>query len=336
MTASASASIPLRILVSPQVLARHGERIRACASPAPTLLTVDDVEQRGAGFDAAFVSRDVTGLSTKHETLPETQHFYDALLGSKSLRWMHFHSAGADRPVYLELIRRGVVLTSSAGSNAEVVAQTAVTGLLMLGRRFPEMLDRQRRGEWAPLIERSPLPADIHGQTATIVGWGGIGQAIARILGAIGLKIQVVRSSGTPTESGLPSFSFEDIGSVLAHTDWLILACPLTDRTRQLIDAKAIAKLPAGAHLINVSRGDVVDETALIEALQGARLAGAYLDVFAHEPLAKNSPLWNMPNVIATPHSAGFSAGNAARVVQIFLENLERFACGKAMANVVR
>lgn len=331
-----STTSPLQILVSAHVRDSEGDRIRACASPAPVLLTVDDVEQRGALFDVAFVSRDVTGLSTKHETQPETARFYNAMQESKSLRWVHIHSAGADRPIYLDLMAHGVTLTSSAGTNAEVVAQSAVAGLLMLGRHFPELLAAQRQRTWSPLIDRSPLPADIQGQTATVVGWGGIGQAIARILQAIGMNIQVVRSSATPTENQLPSCAYENIASVLPTTDWLILACPLTDRTRQLIDQDALALLPDHARLINISRGDVLSEPALIDALTHQRLAGAYLDVFAHEPLAADSPLWAIPNVIATPHSAGFSAGNAGRVVQVFLDNLARYSSHAALVNVVR
>lgn len=335
-TATANSANPLRILVSAQLRDKQGERIRACASPAPELLTVDDVEQHGAAFDIAFVSRDVTGLSTKHETQPETARFYNAMRANQHLRWVHIHSAGADRPIFVELLARGVTITSSAGTNAEVVAQSAVTGLLMLGRRFPELLAAQQKRQWAPLIDRQPLPPDIQGQTATVVGWGGIGQAIARILQAIGMKIQVVRSSAKPTDNGLPSHAFEDIAKVLPQTDWLVLACPLSDRTRQLIDQQRLALLPASAHLINVSRGDVVDEPALIAALDSGQLAGAYLDVFAHEPLATDSPLWTMPNVIATPHSAGFAAGNAGRVVQMFLDNLTRYAKNSALVNIVR
>lgn len=335
MSDTPTPALALRILVSDAVRDGMGARIRACIEPAPELVTTQDVLERGALFDVAFVSRDVTGRSTKHEIQPATQQFYDAMLGSRDLRWMHFHSAGADRPVYLELAARGVTITSSAGTNAEVVAQNAVAGVLMLGRRFPQLLAAQQRREWAPLIAQPPLPRDIQGQTATIVGWGGIGQAVARILRAVGMHIQVVRSSQRTTPEGFASVAFEDLGSVLPATDWLILACPLTPRTRQLVNAKALAQLPAHAHLVNVARGDVVEENALIDALKSERLAGAYLDVFAHEPLPADSPLWCMPNVIATPHSAGFAAGNADRVVQMFLDNLGRYASGAPLVNVV-
>lgn len=320
----------LCILVSAAARAQHGAAIAQALDGRPhVLVTPGDGAARAA--EIAFVSRDVTGLSTKHEIFAQTQRFYDAMTAAPGLRWVQVHSAGADRAIYTQLQQKGVMLSTSSGSNAEVVAQTAVAGLLALGRRFPELIAAQRRGEWSPLIHR-PLPPDIHGQTATIVGWGGIGQAIARILQAVGLHIQVVRSSAAPTAQGFASCAYEDIARLLPRSDWLVLACPLTPRTRHLMDAAALRALPEGAGLINVARGDVVDEAALIAALQAGHLAGAYLDVFAHEPLVQDSPLWHMPQVLATPHSAGFSAGNAERVVQIFLANLRRYAQGQLRA----
>lgn len=325
---------PLCILVSEAARAAHGAAIaQALDGRAHALVTPAEDAARAA--EIAFVSRDVTGLSTKHEIFPETQRFYDAMAASPGLRWVQVHSAGMDRAIYTQLQQRGVMLSTSAGSNAEVVAQTAVAGLLALGRRFPELIAAQRRREWSPLIHR-PLPPDIHGQTATIVGWGEIGQAIGRILTAVGLRIQVVRSSDAPTGQGFASCAYEDIARMLPASDWLVLACPLTPRTEQLIDAAALRALPPGAGVINVARGAVLDEAALVAALQGGHLGGAYLDVFAHEPLAPDSALWALPQVLATPHSAGFSAGNAARVVKIFLDNLRRYAQGQAPARLAR
>ena len=122
---------------------------------------------------------------------------------------------------------------------------------------------------------------------------------------------------------------------VLPQADWLILACPLTDTTRGLIDRHALALLPPGAHLINVARGEVVNEPDLIAALQSRQLAGAFLDVFAHEPLPAESPLWDLPNVIVTPHTAGHSDGHFERVAQAFVDNLVRWVAGQPLANRV-
>ncbi|KQM78712.1 D-2-hydroxyacid dehydrogenase [Xylophilus sp. Leaf220] len=322
---------PLRILLSDAARAAHGGAIAAAVPGRPVAFVAPGP---GADAEVAFLSRDVTGLSTKHEVLPATQAFYDALLAAPGLRWTHIHSAGADRPVFDALRARGVRLSTSSGTNAGVVAQTAVAGLLALARRFPQLMAAQRAHRWAPLIG-SGLPRDLAGQTAVVVGWGPIGQRIGTVLQALGLSVVVVRSSARAAGLGLPTVAFEDIGAVLPRCDWLVLVCPLTDRTRGLVGAPALALLPPGAHLLNLARGDVVDEPALVEALQEGRLAGAFLDVFAHEPLPAASPLWDLPTVIATPHSAGFSDGNAARVVRMFLDNLGRWCDGSPLLNPV-
>ena len=323
---------PLRILLSDAARTALGLRLTETLGTAAHILY--SPSEAPADFDIAFVSRDVTGLSTKHAVLPATQHYYDLLTHAPNLAWVQLHSAGADRSVYVNLLARGVTLSSSAGSNANVVAQSALAGLLALARRLPQLMAAQRAHLWAPLI-KTGLPRDLDGQTAVIVGWGGIGQRLGALLRLLGLRVVVVRSSATPAGEGIQTVSYEAIHSVLPQADWLLLACPLTDRTRGLISASALALLPTGAHVVNVARGEVVDEPAMIEALKNGRLAGAYLDVFAHEPLPAQSPLWDIPNVIASPHSAGFSDGNAARVEEIFLDNLERRLQGQPMRNLV-
>ena len=284
--------------------------------------------------DIAFVSRDVTGRPTKHEVLPDTQHFYDLLLQAPRLRWVQIHSAGVDRPVYLELLRRGVQVTTSAGANARVVAQTVLAGVLALARRLPQLQRAQAERRWAPLLGPD-TPRDLEGQTALVVGWGPIGQQVTHLLQSLGLRVSVARMNDTPVGPDIPTASYRDIERLLPQADWVILACPLTEATHHLMDARALALLPPGAHLVNVSRGDVVDEPALIAALHSGRLAGAFLDVFAHEPLVPDSPLWAMPHVIATPHSAGFADSNAARVADVFLANLARWRQGLPLAGAV-
>jgi phosphoglycerate dehydrogenase-like enzyme len=318
---------PLRILLS--------EKARAQIAPAVTEVMAGQphvfvTAAPAADADIAFVSRDVTGLSTKHTVLPDTKLFYDAMLSAPSLRWVHVHSAGADRPVFVELTRRGIAVSTSSGANAAVVAQSALAGLLALARRFPQLMAAQREHQWAPLIG-SGLPRDLGGQTAVIVGWGPIGQQLGAMLALLGLRVVVVRSSDASAGPGIETVAFEDIAKVLPRADWLLLACPLTERTRNIISADALALLPAGAQFLNVSRGECVDEPALVVALKEGRLAGAFLDVFTHEPLAADSPIWDLPNVIATPHSAGFSDGNSARVARMFLDNLAAWKEGRPL-----
>jgi phosphoglycerate dehydrogenase-like enzyme len=293
----------------------------------------DAVASGRRDFDVAFVSRDVTGLSTKHELAPSLKACYKVLEESPNLRWVHIHSAGADRDVYLRLRAKGVQVATSSGANAEVVAQTALAGLLALSRKFPELVHAMHAKKWAPLLG-SQLPPDLSGQTALLVGWGPIAQKVAQFLSVLGLRMKVVRQHSqakslvkTGNDSSQPEMlTFETIDSALPSTDWIILMCPLTETTRGLINARRLNLLPPGAGLVNVSRGEVVVERDLIEALQNGRLGSAYLDVFEHEPLPQTSPLWNLPNVILTPHSAGFSAGNELRVSHMFLDNLASWA----------
>jgi len=315
---------PLRILMTPAAERQAGTGLAdALGGRAHVVVNAGD------DADIAFVSRDVTGLSTKHQVLPHTQQFHDALRNAPSLRWVHAHSSGADRPVYGELRARGLEVTTSSGANAGVVVQTALAGVLMLARCFPQLLAAQHEKTWAPLVG-SGLPRDLAGQTVVIVGWGPIGQGLGALLSALGLRVIPVRSS-----TSADGVRFEDIHTVLPRADWLLLACPLTDRTRGLVDAAALALLPHGARLVNVSRGEVVDEPALIAALRSDALSGAYLDVFAHEPLPADSPLWDMSNVIVTPHTAGHSDGNEARVAALFLDNLKRWNEGLPLLNRV-
>ncbi|MEN9900685.1 MAG: (S)-sulfolactate dehydrogenase [Pseudomonadota bacterium] len=293
----------------------------------------DAVASGRRDFDVAFVSRDVTGLSTKHELAPSLKACYKVLEESPNLRWVHIHSAGADRDVYVRLRAKGVQVATSSGANAEVVAQTALAGLLALSRKFPELVHAMHAKNWAPLLG-SQLPPDLSGQTALLVGWGPIAQKVAQFLSVLGLRMKVVRQHAqakslvkTGNDSSQPEMlTFEAIDSALPSTDWIVLMCPLTETTRGLINARRLNLLPPGAGLVNVSRGEVVVERDLIEALQNGRLGSAYLDVFEHEPLPQTSPLWNLPNVILTPHSAGFSAGNELRVSHMFLDNLASWA----------
>lgn len=324
----------LRILVSEPAASQWGGRIAQVLEGVPHVLVSP---QAGVAPDAdiAFVSRDVTGRSTKHEVLPDTQRFYDALLQSPRLRWVQLHAAGADRPVFIELRRRGVQVTTASGANAHVVAQSALAGILALTRRLPLLLRAQAERRWSPLLGPELTPRDLQGQRALVVGWGPIGQHLARFLQCLGVQVMVARWGDAPAGPDLPTVSYGQIHRLLPQADWLVLACPLSDATENLIDDHALSLLPARACVVNVSRGEVIDQSALVAALQAGRLAGAFLDVFAHEPLPVDSPVWSLPQVIATPHSAGFADSNAARVADMFLDNLARWRDGQPLLRLV-
>lgn len=325
---------PRRLLLSARLRHELGEAVAAAAAGCELeVLTLEQVvDDEACTVHAAFISRDVTALSTKHEVQEPLAGCYRVLRRSPELAWVHSHSAGTDRPIYVELTARGVAVTTSAGANAEIVAQTALGGVLALARRFPQLLAAQSRREWAPLVA-GPPPPDLAGQTLVLVGWGAIAQRLQRWLAMLGLTVIVARHGPAPAGPGIETVRYGDLAAVLPRAQWLLLACPLSDATRQLVDAATLARLPAGAMFVNVARGEVVDEAALIDALRAGRLGGAFIDVFEHEPLAPESPLWALPNTIVTPHAAGHSAGNAARAAAIFIDNLGRWLRAEALRN---
>lgn len=278
-------------------------------------------------LDLAFFSNDIFPIHSRQ--------FFSTVRKAPALQWLHVFNAGVDHPIYTEMLERGVRLTTSAGSTAAPIAQTAITGLLMLARQFPRWLAAQRERRWDPM--RVPdFPPDLVGQTAVVLGLGSIGSEIARLARALGLKVIGIRRS--PQQPGDPVdelHTADKLPQLLPHCDWLIITCPLTTETRGLIDAAMLARLPRGAHIINIARGEIIDETALIAALREGRLSGAYLDVFEKEPLLAESPLWDLPNVLVTPHNSAAATGNDERVYQMFIGNLECWHHGKPLRNAV-
>lgn len=313
----------LNILVSGKARDHIGNALPATLGGRPCrLVTMESASAEALrDIDVALISRDITGLSTKHVVSDGLERFYQILRSAPRLKWVHTHSAGLDRPIFGELAAQGVNVTASSGANAEIVAHTALAGMLALARRLPYFMRAQARHEWSSLIAAG-LPRDLTGQTAVIVGWGPIGRYLAELVKVIGLDVIVARHSGLPVPEAKACVSYQDLDRVLPQADWLILACPLTDSTSRLVDGNSLSLMPSGASLVNVARGEVVVEQDLIAALRSGALSSAFLDVFEHEPLGGESPLWDMENVIVTPHSAGHSAGNYDRVIRIFLEKL--------------
>ncbi|CAN5198468.1 D-2-hydroxyacid dehydrogenase [soil metagenome] len=323
LPASAPDAPEWRLLLSSQARDRIAADIHGAVSGQRLRIVTFEqaIDDPGCDADLAFITRDVTGRSTKHEVSDSLQACYSVLRRASALRWVHTHSAGLDRPIFGELAARGVEVTSSSGANAQNVAHSAVGGLLALARRFPKLFAAQREHRWSSLID-ADQPRDLPGQTAVIVGWGPIGRSIAALLQVIGLTVRVVRRNSEPAGDAIATFDFDHFAQAIDAADWVVLACPLTEITRGLLDAETLDRLPRGACIVNVSRGEVIDEAALIERLRSGQLGGAFLDVFSHEPLDAASPLWDMPGVIVSPHSAGHGTGNAARVEQIFIQRL--------------
>jgi phosphoglycerate dehydrogenase-like enzyme len=258
-----------------------------------------------------------------------TRRILGAALRAPRLRWLHLGHSGADDPVFQTLMQRGVTVTNSAGANAEPIAQSAIAGLLVLNRGVLGWVDAQRRGAWeadADDLPASQLPRELRGQTMLIFGLGSIGRHLARFAGAFGIRVVGVRRTPATAEDGVDAWVPPDrLDDVLPETDILALTAPLTEETRGAFDARRLGLLPAGALVINVARGELVDEEALTQRLASGRLGGAYLDVFVTEPLPAESPLWRLPNVLISPHDSARSAGTQDRVDAIFLEELDRW-----------
>jgi len=329
----------LHLLVSADALSRYRERFARVASTASRPAEINwvlpsDTAAAHALIDMAFISRDVTGNSSKTNILPDLANYYVALRRAIRLQWVHNHASGTDRPVFAELHERGVRITNSSGINANPVAHTAVGALIALGRKFPAVWQAQQDIRWAPMMSHLDLH-DLAGQTALVIGMGPIGQKIARILSAMDMHVVGVTHDTTKHKTSLgfnQVLDFESMLQAIPHTQYVVLACPLTTQTQGLIDAAFLSQLPQGSFLINVARGQVVIQKDLIEALH-SHLGGAFLDVFATEPLETDSPLWRMPNVMISPHTAGHFTGHAEKVAQLFVHNLNNYLSGRPLLN---
>ncbi len=256
---------------------------------------------------------------------------FDRMLEAATrLRWLHTMSAGVDGFELEPLRERGILFTNSAGVHGVPIAEWVMYALLAIVKRGPQQLQAQHEHRWAHGVHSDELT----GKTLTILGAGGIGGEIARRASAFDMHIWGINRSGRPVAN------FERVASdawreLLPETDFLVIATPLTSATRHLIGEHELGLLRRDAWLINIARGAIVDEAALVAALREERLGGAALDAFEQEPLPASSPLWSLPDVILSPHNSGSSPHTNRRVVELFVENLRRFVRGDELLNVV-
>lgn len=327
----------LNLLLSVEAEEVFGSRIQEILQGRNYKISNLDVRPQVDGLydiDFAFLSRDVTGNSGKQVLSHTLERFYEIIRNSPKLSWIQMAAAGADRPIYKEMSQRGVVITSGSGSNAGPVAQMAVAGILSLARRLPFLMENQRQKKWVPLLGPN-APQDLYTQTVLIIGWGPIGQEIGRLCKSLGMRVIGVRRQVGSDECADEIISYQELGNNLPNADWVVVACPLNDLTRGLINKKTLSLLPNGAHIINVSRGEVIVEEDLVAALESKKISGAYLDVVIKEPLDESSPLWSLPNVILTPHTAGHTKGHYEKVGKIFLDNLSRWVTNRDLRNLL-
>ncbi len=258
-----------------------------------------------------------------------------AVAVNPSLRWVQATAAGAGEQVRaaglsaVELER--VVVTSASGVHAVPLAEFCLFGLLAFSRELPRMLVDQREHSW----EHRPV-SELHGRTLLVLGLGSIGREVARLARAFGMRVVGVNRDGRGASGDVERVvTPAQLSDVLGSADAVVVTLPLTDETRGMLDAGAVAAMKRGAIIVNVGRGGVVDEDALIAALEDGRLTGAALDVFAAEPLPADSPLWRLPNVIVSPHTAALSVRENERIVELFIANLRRYLAGRDLVNRV-
>lgn len=262
------------------------------------------------------------------------------LLAAKQLRWVHSAAAGVGTALYPEMVDSDVLFTNSAGIHAQPIAEYVVAGILHFLRGFDFALDQQRRVEWnkVPFVRLDSVLREMDTVNALIVGVGGLGSATAQRLSALGANCTGVRRRvglGPP-----PGFErvigLDAIERELPTHDVVVLAAPLTGDTNGLLTAERLDLLPPSAIIVNVARGALLDEDALAERIAAGRLRGAVLDVFREEPLAATSPLWQLRQVLLTPHVSPVSPGRFwPRQLDLFLDNWRRYLKGEPLRNLV-
>jgi phosphoglycerate dehydrogenase-like enzyme len=259
---------------------------------------------------------------------PAVRPYMVALLKSPHLRWVQSGAAGFDQPIFGQLVQKGVTLTTSHGQ-ALGMAEYVLWGVLDHFQRGRERRAAQGRHAWERLRFR-----EINGSHWLVIGYGSIGQGVAERARAFGARITGVRRNPAPHPAADAIAPLEDVPRLLPEADVVVLSIPLTPESRHLVDADFLGGMKDGSVLVNVGRGGLVDEAALLAALDAGRPEHAVLDVFETEPLPADSRFWDHPRVTLTPHASGITDGQHVRNDALFVENLGRFARGEPLLNV--
>jgi phosphoglycerate dehydrogenase-like enzyme len=319
--------VPAAIGLSPILSARykpeHLARI-ADAAPGSRLVTVS-LEGLADG-DLSDVEVLLRG------PLPQT--IFDRLLSRcPRLMWVHSATAGVERVLTPLALERGVAITNARGVFSDPIAEYVLMMILSISRRLPQLLELQRERTWQPLEGREM--ADV---TVGIVGLGSIGRRVAELALTFGSRVIATRrQSGAPAglAGRLEVLPPEQLAELMSQSDFIVLALPLTSGTEGMFDAGLLSHAKRGSWLINVARGQLIDDRALLRAVREGPLGGAVLDAFRDEPLPADSPLYSAPRVIVTPHTSWSSGRVLDRSIWLFCENLERFRLGQPLLNLV-
>ena len=323
-------------------IALHDDQLQSLKEAAPQL-EIEHQPVRQAEDILPEVWQETEILYTWNVLPPKDQ--------APRLRWVQFQSAGVDKLLTHPLFENEeLIATSMSGANAPQVAEHALSLMLALAHRLPGMFSHQMRSDWPTDREKRFSPSELRNSTVGIVGYGSLGRAVAQLLRAFNTNILASKANAMQTadtgyrapgigdpEGDLPLriYPGEALRSMFKECDFVVVTVPLTKKTRGLIGAEQIAALKPEAFIVDVSRGGVLDHQALIEALQKNALAGAALDVFPQEPLPADSLLWEMPNVIISPHVAGISDHYTDRALLLLEENLRRYLKDERLLNQI-
>jgi phosphoglycerate dehydrogenase-like enzyme len=275
---------------------------------------------------------------------------HDIRQRAPGLRWIQLLSAGADHALGGPLKGSSIPLTTASGIHATPIAEYTLGSMLAYAHRIHLALRAQIRHEWSRSRNLNEPMDELRGRTMGIIGYGSIGRETARLADAFGMKVLALKRN--PADRGDPGwcpagvgdpegmiparfFGADDREAILRESDYVSVTLPLTDHTRKFIGEREFAAMKPGAYLVNIGRGQVIDEAAMAAALKAGRIGGAGLDVFEHEPLEAGSPLWDMENVILTPHISGDSRDYMGKACELFAENLKRFAASRPLLNLV-
>jgi len=260
----------------------------------------------------------------------------DVFAAAPRLRWVQSPAVGVGSLMFPELLASDVVLTSARGIRARSIAEHVLGVTIALARRLPATLRAQTAHRWAQ-EELETEARTLQGQRMGIIGLGAIGLEVAKIAAPFGFRVSAIRRrAGEPVPDDVQEVWTPDrLPDLLAQSDVVVLAAPHTPETKRLIGRAQIDRMKPGALIVNVARGKLVDDEALIDALRSGRLGGAALDVFSQEPLEPSSPYWDLPNVIVTPHTSGAMQDYWTPLVTLFADNLRRFEKGEPLHNVV-
>ncbi len=258
---------------------------------------------------------------------------------AKQLRWVHSTAAAVHQLIFPELVESDIVLTNARDVHGPVVAEHVMALIYALAKRIPQAVRLQEKHVWGQnaMWESQPRPREIAGATVGLVGLGSIGRAVAKHASALGMRVIASREHpGKPVPEGLAQvFSPAQLDALLGQSDYVVLAAPVTPNTHHLMDAARLSAMKPDGYLINVGRGSLVDHAALAAALRNQRIGGAALDVFDKEPLAADSPLWDLENLLITPHTAGLTEKLWERNYALIAENLRRYLAHQPLLSIV-